>query len=130
MRTVTYGGACSLDGFLTGKDGAMDWLHFSKDVQKVMADFWKNTDTVLFGRKTWEISAAQGSGGGGSSSKVKSYVFSRTMKSVDQKGIELVTTDPGEFVRQLKTQKGKGICVMSGGNFARSLFEAGVIDEV
>ena len=37
MRTVIYGGACSLDGFVAGPGGAMDWLHFSKDVQAVMA---------------------------------------------------------------------------------------------
>ncbi|MGH9387285.1 MAG: dihydrofolate reductase family protein [Vicinamibacterales bacterium] len=128
MRTVTYGGACSLDGFLTGKDGALDWLHFSKDVEAFMADFWKANDTLLFGRKTWEV--AGGQGGGGGSSKMKSYVFSRTLKAIKKKGVVLVSTDAGDFVRKLKAEQGKGICVMSGGNFARSLFAAGVIDEV
>jgi dihydrofolate reductase len=128
MRTVTYGGACSLDGFLTARDGALDWLHFSKEVEKFMSDFWRENDTLLFGRKTWETAAGQGGGGG--SAKMKSYVFSRTLKSIRQKGVELVTTDAGEFVRKLKAEPGKGICVMSGGNFAGSLFEAGVIDEV
>jgi hypothetical protein len=28
---VTYGGAVSLDGFFAGADGAIDWLHFSKE---------------------------------------------------------------------------------------------------
>ena len=128
MRTVTYGGACSLDGFLTGKDGALDWLHFSKDVERFMTDFWEENDTLLFGRKTWEAAGVQGGSGG--SSPMKSYVFSRTLKAIKKKGVELVTTDAGDFVRKLKAEKGKGICVMSGGNFARSLFEAGVIDEV
>jgi len=41
-----------------------------------------------------------------------------------------VSTDAGEFVRELKRQPGKGICVMGGGELACSLFEAGVIDEV
>jgi hypothetical protein len=27
MRTITYGGAVSLDGFLAGPDGSIDWLH-------------------------------------------------------------------------------------------------------
>ena len=37
MRKVIYGGACSLDGFFTDRDGAIDWLHFSKDVEQIMA---------------------------------------------------------------------------------------------
>jgi len=31
MRKVIYGGACSLDGFMAGPSGEIDWLHFSKD---------------------------------------------------------------------------------------------------
>src|SRR5262245_16252816 len=111
MRTVTYGGACSLDGFLTARDGALDWLHFSKDAERVMAEYWSNTDTLLFGRKTWE---AAGNQGGGGSSNMKSYVFSRTLSSIKKKGVELVTSDAGEFVRALKARPGKHILVMSG----------------
>jgi dihydrofolate reductase len=120
MRKVIYGGACSLDGFFTAGDGALDWLHFSKDVEAVMKKFWANTDALLFGRKTWEQA---GGGGGGSSKEMKSYLFSRTLKKAPRE-------DAGGFVRALKQQPGKDILVMSGGNFATSLFEAGVIDEV
>ncbi len=129
MRKVIYGGACSLDGFLTAGDGALDWLHFSKDVEAVMKKFWANTDALLFGRKTWEHAAGAG-GGGGSSNGIKSYLFSRTLTKAPRKGVELVGADAGGFVRALKQQPGKDILVMSGGNLAASLFEAGVIDEV
>jgi dihydrofolate reductase len=128
MRKVIYGGACSLDGYFVGKDGALDWLHFSKDVQAVMAKSWAGTDTMLMGRKTWE--GAAGSGGGGAMKGIKGYVFSRTLTSIPGKGAELVTTDAAEFVRKLKAQPGKDMIVMSGGNFATSLLQAGVIDEV
>lgn len=50
MRRVTYGGAVSLDGFLAGADGSIDWLHFSKDVQQVMMEYSKDVDTILMGR--------------------------------------------------------------------------------
>jgi dihydrofolate reductase len=128
MRTVTYGAACSLDGFIAAADGSIDWLHFSKDAQKVMADYWAGIDTVLMGRKTWEFAMTQGGGGGGNSS-ITSYVFSRTLREVPA-GATLVSSDAGEFVRDLKASPGKGICVLGGGELACSLFEAGVIDEV
>ncbi len=57
MRTVTYGGAVSLDGFLAGPAGEIDWLHFSKDVQQEMAAFWKDVDAILMGRKTYGVAA-------------------------------------------------------------------------
>jgi dihydrofolate reductase len=44
--------------------------------------------------------------------------------------VELVTTDAGEFVKALKSKPGKDIIVMSGGNLATSLLQAGVIDEI
>ena len=128
MRKVVYGGACSLDGFMAGPHGELDWLHFSKDVQKEMARTWAASDTLLFGRKTWEGALAQGGGSGAPG--VKSYVFSRTLTSVSDPGVELIRDDAGAFVRALKSQVGKDIVVMSGGNLARSLLDAGVIDEI
>lgn len=131
QRKVIYGGACSLDGFFAGKDGAMDWLHFSKDVAEVMRQSWATTDTILMGRKTWEFAAAAGGGGEMPGVTIdKTYVFSRTLPQVSGKNTELVSADAGDFVRKLKAQPGKNIIVMSGGNLASSLLQAGVIDEI
>jgi len=129
MRTVTYGAACSLDGFIAPPDGSMDWLHFSRDVQQIMTDYWATIDTMLMGRKTWEVATKMGGAGGGGMGGITTYVFSRTLKSAGH-GAHLVSDDAGEFVRQLKEQPGKGICVMGGGELAQSLLAAGVIDEV
>jgi dihydrofolate reductase len=129
MRKVVYGAACSLDGFITAADGAIDWLHWSDDVSKIMAEHWSATDTVLMGRKTWEVAAASGSGGGGMAG-LQGYVFSRTLRSIDQPGVTLVSENAGDFVRTLKKKEGKNIVVMGGGDLGRSLFEAGVVDQV
>lgn len=128
MRTVTYGAACSLDGFIAGRDGALDWLHYSRDVQAVMAAYWATIDTVLMGRKTWEDAVERG-GAGYASATVATYVFSRTLTEVPG-DVRLVRSDAGEFVRELKQQPGKGICVLGGGELACGLFAAGLIDEV
>ena len=139
MRTVTYGAASSLDGFITDRAGSVEWLHFSKDVSDFIANYWKAIDTILMGRKTWEVAAASapppGKRGKGRKSSAMpgikaTYVFSRTLTTIPQNDAQLVRGDAGAFVRQLKEQDGKDICVLGGGDFARSLFEAGVIDEV
>jgi len=140
MRRVTYGGAVSLDGFLAGVDGSIDWLHFSKDVQKVMTDYWKDVDTILMERKTYVVSAAgQGRSPGKTPKSAKrrrrkepamrTYVFSRTLKAIDEPGVELVAGDAVEFVRELKQQPGRGICLMGGGELAQSLLAADLVDE-
>ena len=138
MRIVSYGAACSLDGFIAGADGSIDWLHFSKDVQDIMGAYWKSVDLMVRGRKTWDVSVAMQGGSARkkkapakrANEKITTYVFSRTLTDIDQSGVRVVSSDPGAFVRELKSTEGKGICVMGGGELAQSLFEAGVIDEV
>jgi dihydrofolate reductase len=129
MRSVIYGAACSLDGFIADASGAIDWLHFSPDVNEFMREFWKHVDTVLMGRKTWEVASAQG-GASPMPGIMESYVFSRTLQRVPDPNTTVVSSDAGEFVRNLKAKGGKDICVLGGGDFGRSLLAAGVVDEV
>ena len=100
MRTLTYGGAISLDGFLAGADGSIDWLHHSKDVQDIMSKYWKDVDTILMGRKTYDFAVSSGrevSTGKKRTkdmprkeSAVRTYIFSRKLQSIDEPGVELV----------------------------------------
>jgi dihydrofolate reductase len=134
MRKVIFGGANSLDNFFAGRDGGMDWLVWSDDVSKIMAEFWPRVDCVVMGRKTYETAMtndAAGADGGDLYKGLRSYVFSRTWPAGAGKGgVEIVSEDAGIFVRKLKEQDGKDICVMGGGDLARSLFEQGVVDEI
>jgi len=130
MRKVIFGGANSLDNFIARKDDAVDWLLFSKDVQKIMKDMWENIDTVVMGRKTYEVAQRMGGGGGGYPG-VKTYVFSRTIKKPNSKKLFFINEDAAAYVQRLKEdEEGKDICVMGGGVLAKSLFEADVIDEI
>jgi len=140
MRTVTYGGAVSLDGFLAGLDGSIDWLHFSKDVQDVMTDYWRDVDAILMGRKTYDFAVSSGreastgkkrtNGTARREPAMRTYVFSRTLQSIHDPDVELVKRDAVEFVRGLKRQPGKGICLMGGGELAQALLEAGLVDRI
>lgn len=128
MRKVIFGGAISLDNFIARKDGAFDWLVRSKEVNQIMKDMWSTIDTMVMGRKTYEV--AQRMGGVGDYPGVITYVFSRTIKQPNSKKTTFIADDAADFVRRLKEEEGKDILVMGGGLLAQSLFEADLIDEL
>ena len=142
MRTVIYGGANSLDNFLARPDGGVDWLRWNAGAAAILKEVWQSIDTVIMGRKTFEVGKKMNGGKAPRSSKSKTkkkksaggppsvptYVFSRTLP--DEDGVTIVREDVVPFVRRLKEQPGKDILIMGGGELARPLFEAGLIDRV
>jgi dihydrofolate reductase len=139
MRTVIYGGANSLDNFLARADGSVDWLRFNAGAAAIMKELWRSIDTVIMGRKTFEVGKKMTGGkpprsstkkkkAAGGPPSVPTYVFSRTLP--DEDGVTIVREDVVPFVRRLKDQPGKDILIMGGGELAHPLFEAGLIDRV
>ena len=139
MRKVTLGLANSLDNYIARKDGGSDWLHWSAEVAEISSKFLKTVDVILIGRKTYEIMLGFGQT---SYPGAKNYVFSRSKKKREalkkklaakkkpNRNVEIVAEDAANFVSELKKRKGKGIVVFGGGELAKSLFEADLIDEV
>src|SRR2546427_13130213 len=109
MRKVTFGGANSLDNYFARKDDAVDWLLWTEEVNDIQEKFWKTIDTVVMGRRTYEVASKQGMY---SYPGVKNYVLSRTMKKSPNKNVKIISQDLVKFVRKLKKEKGKGNCVM------------------
>lgn len=135
MRKVIFGGANSLDNFIARDDGAVDWLMWSDEAAELMKDMWTRFDTMVMGRKTYDV-AMKGAPKTRSKKKknpyggIRTIVFSRTLAAASDDGLEITAEDPAKVVKQLKKEPGKDICVMGGGDLARTLFEAGVIDEI
>lgn len=128
MRKVIWGAAVSLDLYLAGPDEALDWLQWSDDAASISAASWQGVDTLLMGRKTYDFAARSGGGDAGAS-KIRTYIFSRTMTEAPA-GAELVASDPAAFVRRLKQEEGGDVIVMGGGELASALIEGGVVDEI
>lgn len=123
-----YGGATSLDNFRARSNHQVDWLLWSDEVAEVSAASWARFDTVLMGRKTYEVAAGMGQPNGYPG--VANYLFSTTLETSPSDNVTLVRDDAVTFVRQLKAQPGRDICLVGGGDFARTLFVADLIDEV
>lgn len=133
MRKVKYGVGVSLDGYIASPDGSVGWLERATRKAKGedfgMGDFFKSIDTVVMGRKTYEIGLKMGMDKGGYP-KMKNYVFSRTLPPGKRNGIEFVSGNPGELIARLKQQPGKDIWLCGGGELAREVLKSQALDEV
>jgi dihydrofolate reductase len=130
MRKVTFGVANSLDNFIARSDHSFDWILWGEEAAAYMSDYWKTIDTIILGRKTYEVALGSSRKGKNPYAGMKTYVCSRTMKGKTGEDVEIISEDAGAFVRKLKRKRGKDICVMGGGELANSLLEADVIDEI
>lgn len=146
MRILTYFVACSVDGFIAHTDGSHDG--FSQD-SEYFADLFASFpeavpshlrdsmgvnaennwfDTVLMGRKTYEVGLKDGVTS--PYSHMKQYLFSQSMQQSPSKDVELISENAIEFIKSLKSESGKGIWLCGGGILATALFTNHLIDQL
>jgi len=124
MRRVRFSAAVSLDGYIAGPNGESDWIVMDPDIDfsALMGAF----DTILLGRKTYEVTRQYGGGG---TPGTRAYVFSHTLRQEDCPGVT-VSRDLKETVKELKAGSGKDIWLFGGGGLFRSLLELRLVDSV
>jgi dihydrofolate reductase len=125
MRRIVLFIATSLDGFIAGKDGNVDWLFTDGDFG--YSEFYKSIDTTLMGHNTYKFIMQFGTF---PYADKKNYVFTRKEKSPDKNPVTFITGDVGEFVRKLKEEKGKNIWLVGGGQINSILLNENLIDQM
>ena len=124
--------ATSADGYIARLDGNVDWLNYPRTAGDYgMSAFFKTIDTILWGRKTYDIARGFGkkSGGLGYGKKIKNYVFTHHPEKFDDSKQMFVNEPIKDFASRLREQPGKDIWMMGGGEIIASFLDAGELDE-
>ena len=125
MRRIRYQVAASLDGFIAGPKGEYDWILMDPEID--FQELFGGFDTMLVGRKSFEVINRQGGAG---MYGMKVLVFSRKLKQKDHPGVTIVARDIKKTLTALKKAKGKDIWLFGGGELFRSLLALGLVDSV
>jgi dihydrofolate reductase len=133
MRKIIAGFATSIDGFIEGPNGEIDWIIFDQEQFKELGELWKKTDAMFYGRKTYEASLKMKGSvdfvGENPFAHMKHYVFSNTLSEADKEFI-LISGDLETEVEKIKTMPGGDIAVFGGGELVSSMLNLGLIDEL
>jgi len=135
MRKVSLGMNVTLDGFVAGPNGELDWVFrtMSPDMGEWVTELLRGSDTILLGHTTyWQQAAAWPKQAGEMADLLNSHakiVFSKRLTTLEWNNSRLASADAAEEIARLKQQPGKNIAVTGGATLAQSLSRMGLIDE-
>jgi dihydrofolate reductase len=134
MRKVVLGMNITIDGFIGGPNGELDWMfpQFSPGYIRSTSEMLREIDTFLMGRVAYEGMAPHWPNSTDEIAPIMNnavkYVFSTTLTELTWSNARLVSGDPAKLIAELKEQDGKAIGIAGGSRFARPIVEAGLVD--
>ena len=143
MRKLKLQMQMTVDGYVAGPQGQLDWMTFEMD-DRLLAfinEMIDTSDTILLGRKMtpgfvdyWEgvLGKPQSPEHAFAQKMVGTpkVVFSRTVDHMNGKNVRVEQGDLVEAVNRLKRQTGNDLIVYGGATFVSSLVDQGLIDEL
>jgi dihydrofolate reductase len=139
MRKVIYSMGVSLDGFITGPDGEIDWSAPDEELHRFHNEQAREMGAHLYGRRLYEVMTYWETADESRPAPehelefariwkaTPKVVFSRTLERVEGNA-SLVRDHIAEEVARLKEQPGKDLAV-GGAGLAATFMKLGLIDE-
>ncbi len=127
MRKLKLYIATTLDGYIAGPNGEIDWLEAGANLDYGYNNFYTSIDTTLMGNSTYKLTLTVPKFP--YSDKIN-YVFTRGTPPPDTSNVRFVSGDIAAFVRSLKQESGKDIWLVGGGQVNTVMFNERLVDEM
>ncbi len=132
----------SLDGFVAGLNGEMDWIKVDDALFNFVGTMTDQADTALYGRVTYQMMESYWPTAGEKPNaskhdiehsiwynKVSKVVLSRTIKRIGQNNTKVISENISENINKLKQQDGKNILIFGSPTASNSILNKGLVDE-
>lgn len=141
MRKLKLQTQLSLDSFICGPNGEMDWMvwNWDDELMNYVKELTEPVDCILLGRvlaegfiPAWKSRADNPETADAGTKKMNEtpkIIFSKTLETSEWENATLVTGDLVEEVTKLKNQPGQDLIAYGGARFVSDLIKHRLIDE-
>lgn len=142
MRKLVYFFHASLDGFVAGPKGEMNWITVDEEIFDFVSTMTDQADTALYGRITYEMMEAYWPTAADqpNASKhdkehslwyknVAKVVLSKTLDGSGLKNTTVINDHLTENINRIKQEEGKNILIFGSPRASHSLLKLGLVDE-
>ena len=132
----------SLDGFVAGPNGEMDWILVDEEMFEYAKQQTEEADTALYGRVTyqmmesyWPTAADKPNASKHDKehsawyNKVEKIVVSKTMEGTNLPNTNIISDNLPNEVTKLKNKTGKNIVIFGSASVAHALMAENIIDD-
>ncbi len=142
MRKLVVFMHVTLDGFVAGPKGEMDWINIEDEIFEYAGQQTDLADTALYGKNTflmmngyWPTAANQPNASkhdiqhSNWYNKVEKVVISKTLSEKDYPGIRIIGNNLVDEINNLKQKPGKNILIFGSADTVHSLMSLNLIDD-
>jgi dihydrofolate reductase len=141
MRKIISFMHISLDGFVAGPNGEMDWIKVHQEIFDYVGKRISEGDTALYGRVTYQLMESYWPTAADKPtatrhdiehakwySKVHKVVLSKTMKNAGLANTKIISDNLSDNMLEIKQQEGKDILLFGSPAATHSLMQENLID--